>query len=70
MIRPMPKREYTFKGYMPYGAGELEVLDVYVDPYFSGNVPEEIMKDGGSWDEASMIMTMPSGVKVNFVPIP
>lgn len=66
--RPEPVRTYTYKGLRPYGAGDLFVLDTYVDPDFSGNVPEEIMAhNSGKWDDGRLVMTMPSGVEVYFV---
>ncbi len=40
------KRSYNFKGYRPYGAGEIYILDGYVDEYFDGNVTEKIINDG------------------------
>ena len=66
--RPAPTRSYSYKGLHPYGAGDLFAMDNYVDPDFSGNVPEEIMQhNGGRWDEARKVMTMPSGIEVYFV---
>lgn len=55
-LRPEPTRSYTYKNFMPYGASELFVMDHLVSHDFSGNVPDEIMKNGGTWDEQKMVM--------------
>lgn len=44
--RSTSKRTYTYQGFMPYGAGDLFSLDTYVEEDFSGNVTEQIIKDG------------------------
>ena len=68
--RPEPTRTYSYNGLRPYGAGDMFILDAYVDHDFTGNVPEDIMQNnGGKWDAKRMVMTMPSGVEVQFVPV-
>lgn len=59
--RPTPKRIYQYKEYCPYGAADLFVMDAYVEHNFSGNVPDEIMRNGGKWDDDRLVMTMPGG---------
>lgn len=44
--RPMGKRDYEYKGFIPYGAGEMFCLDQYVEHDFSGKVVEQILSDG------------------------
>ena len=62
------ERTYSYKGCRPYGAGDLFVMDHYVDDDFVGNVPEEIVKNnGGKWDADKLILTMPSGVEAAFI---
>ena len=56
--RPEPKRTYTYKEFIPYGAGDIFSMDHFVESDFSGNVPDEIMKNGGTWDEEKMIMRL------------
>lgn len=58
---PTPKRIYQYKEYCPYGAADLFVMDAYVEHNFSGNVPDEIMRNGGKWDDDRLVMTMPGG---------
>ena len=60
-LRPTPKRTYRYKEYRPYGAGDLFVMDAFVDHDFAGSVPDEIMRHGGKWDEERLVMTMPGG---------
>lgn len=40
---------YNYKGYSPYGAGEMYFLDGYVESDFCGNVTEEIVKNGAEF---------------------
>lgn len=40
------KRSYDYKGFRPYGAAQLYILDDYIDEYFDGNVVEKIINDG------------------------
>lgn len=39
-------KKYNYKGFIPYGAGEMYCLDQYVEDYFSGNVVESIINEG------------------------
>lgn len=59
--QPTLKRVYQYKEYCPYGAADLFVMDAYVEHNFSGNVPDEIMRNGGKWDDKRLVMTMPGG---------
>ena len=54
--RPEPTRSYNYNNYKPYGASELFVMDHLVENDFSGNVPDEIMKNGGTWDDENKVM--------------
>ncbi len=40
---------YNYKGYSPYGAGEMYFLDGYVESDFCGNVTEELVKNGAEF---------------------
>ena len=53
------KRTYNFNKFRPYGAADLFTMDVYVDDRFDGNVPEEIVRNGGTWDDEKHILWMP-----------
>lgn len=44
--RPIGKRDYAYKGFIPFGAGEMFCLDNFVYYDFSGNVVERILADG------------------------
>lgn len=66
------KRSYNFKGYRPYGAGEIYILDGYVDEYFDGNVVEKIINDGkGKFiikdNSSSAVLNIAGFGDVNFV---
>ena len=38
--------KYSYKGYMPYGAGETFYIDQYVDDSFEGNATEKVIEEG------------------------
>ena len=42
----MMKKTYSYNGYSPYGAGEMWILENYVDDDFKGNVTEKLIADG------------------------
>ena len=42
-------KKYNYKGYSPYGAGEMYFLDGYVESDFCGNVTEELIKIGAEF---------------------
>ena len=43
------KRTYTYKGYSPYGAGDIFALDSFLsDEYFSENVTEFLIRENGA----------------------
>lgn len=39
-------KEYTYNGYMPYGAGEMFCMDTYIEDDFTGNVVQYIIDNG------------------------
>ena len=48
------KKTYDYKGYNPYGAGQMFAIDDFVDADFKGNVTEKIIKSGaGTFEVAS-----------------
>ena len=63
----IPARSYSYKVCRPYGAGEMFILDEYVEHYFTGNVPEELIKDGATWDDERHTLTLPNGKEILFV---
>lgn len=52
-------RSYSFNGLRPYGAADLLTMDGYVDEYYCGNVPEEIIRCGGTFDADRGLLWMP-----------
>lgn len=40
--------KYSYKGYMPNGAGETFYIDQYVDDDFNGNATERVIDDGAA----------------------
>lgn len=62
-------KEYRYKGYSPYGAGQMYFLDGYVEDDFCGNVTEELIKNGADFeiiDNENAKLTY-KGDSVNFV---
>lgn len=53
------KNTYSYLGLIPYSAGDMYILDCFVEYGFCGNIPEYIMSNGGVWDSDNKIMTMP-----------
>lgn len=64
--RPDPVRTYAYRGFRPYGAGELFIMDEWVDPDFSGNVTEELVKKGATWDEARHTLILSRSLELLF----
>lgn len=44
------RRSYSYKGYRPYGAAELFILDQNVDDYFNKNVTEYLIGKGAEFE--------------------
>lgn len=47
----MTIRTYDYKGYSIYGAGDMWILDNYVDYDFTGNVTEQLISEGAEFIE-------------------
>lgn len=58
MIRPNPVRHYDYQGLRPYSAADLYAMDEFVPDDFSGNVTEELLKRGASWDDEDKVLTV------------
>lgn len=62
----VPSRSYSYEGFRPYGAGEMYIMDAYVEHYFTGNVTEELVKNGATWDAERRTLTLPNGTEIPF----
>lgn len=55
-LRPDPPRTYEYQGKVPYSAADFLTLDNRVDPDFSGNVVEELIRTGEAvWNTESNV---------------
>lgn len=45
-FRDEPARAYSYKGLLPYGAGDIFSIDARLDSNFSGNAIEQLVSEG------------------------
>lgn len=54
-------KTYDYKGLFPYSAADLLTMDSFVeevDGQFSGNVTEELIRRGATWDDEKKTLTV------------
>lgn len=50
---------YKYKGYRPYGAGEMFCMDAFLPNDFNGNAVEYILQNvaGARWEDGKLVLT-------------
>ena len=65
---------YEYKNFIPYGAGEMYILDSWVseDDNFSGNVTKELIKQGFEFEisdngKNAKLILMPNHLEIEYI---